>query len=208
MLDILFSPDRFFRERADDPGLGGPIAVVAVVALLGAVAAYPASQALAEALPAEAQGFSGLSIATAVVGAFVGPFVVWILFAAVFHGLSAVLYDAEGSFGETLAFTGWGFVPAIVTAIVGVVVGFLVWGSVQYPDFTDPRAVQQFAREIRQRPEFLVSSVVGLVVLVWRGMLWTFAMQHCRNIEFRQALVTVGVPVGLLFVYRLSGLVL
>ncbi|MFC7236488.1 Yip1 family protein [Halosegnis marinus] len=208
MLDILFSPDRFFRERAGDPGLGGPVAVVAVVALLGAVAAYPAAEAVAAALPAEAQGFSGITIATTLIGAFVGPFVVWILFAAVFHGLSAFLYDAEGDFRDTLAFTGWGFVPAIVTAVVGIVVGFLVWGSVQFPDATDPQAVQQFTREIRQRPEFIVSGVVGLVVLLWRGMLWTFAMQHCRNIEFREALVTVGVPVGLLFLYRLSGLVL
>lgn len=206
MLDVLFSPDRFFRERADDPGLVGPLLVVSLVGLLGAVAAYPASQAIADALPAEARGFGTIATVTGLIGAFVGPFVVWILFAAVFHGLSAVLYDGEGSFRDTFALTGWGFVPAILTGVVGIVVAFLVWPSVTF-DFSDPARAQQAAQEIRQRPEFLVSSAVGLVVLLWRWLLWTFAIQHGRGLSVREAAVTVGIPVALLFLWQLNDIV-
>lgn len=206
MLDVLFSPDRFFRERAEDPELVGPFLVVSLVGVLGAVAAYPASQAITNALPPEVQGFGAIATASGLIGAFVGPFVIWILFAAVFHGLSAVLYDADGSFRDTFALTGWGFVPAILTAAVGVVIAFLVWPSVTL-DFSDPARAQQAARQIRQRPEFLVSSLVGLVVLVWRWLLWTFAIQHGRGLSFREAAISVGVPVGLLFLWRLNGIV-
>lgn len=206
MLDILFSPDKFFRERAEEPGLVGPFAVVALVGVLGAIAAYPASQAIADALPPEAQGFGSITIATSLIGAFVAPFVIWILVTALFHGLSSVLYDAEGSFKTTFALTGWGFVPAILTAAVGIVVAFLVWPSLTL-DFSDPARAQQFAREVQQRPEFLVSSAIGIVILLWRGLLWTFGMQHGRGLEFREALVTVGIPVGLLLIWRLYGLV-
>jgi hypothetical protein len=206
MLDILFSPDRFFRERADDPGLVGPLLVVSLVAVLGAVAAYPASQAIADALPAEAQAFGGITVAFSVVGALVGPFVVWALFAGVFHGLSGLLFDGEGSFRTTLTLTGWGFVPAIVTAVVGVVIAFLVWPSVSL-DFSDPARAQQAAQQIQNRPEFLVANVVGLVVLLWRGLLWAFAMQYGRNLSFREALITVGIPVVVLLLFRLNGIV-
>jgi hypothetical protein len=206
MLDVLFSPDRFFRERADDPGLVGPLLVVSLVGVLGAVAAYPASQAIADALPPEAQGFGAIATASGVIGAFVGPFVVWILFAGVFHGLSAVLYDGEGPFRDTFALTGWGFVPAILTGVVGVVVAFLVWPSVTL-DFSDPARAQQAAQEIQQRPAFLVSSIVALVVLLWRWLLWTFAIQHGRGLSVREAAITVGLPVGLLFLWRLNGIV-
>ena len=164
MLDILFSPDRFFRERAEDPGLIGPFVVVAVVGVLGAISAYPASQAIAEALPPEAQGFGGITIATSLIGAFVGPFVIWILFTAVFHGLSSVLYDAEGPFKTTLALTGWGFVPAILSAAVAAVVAFLVWPSLTL-DFSDPARAQQFARVPRvQRGRHRDTAVARNVV--------------------------------------------
>ena len=206
MLDILFSPNKFFRERATNPGLIGPLLVVSLVAALGAAAAYPAAQTIAESLPPEAQGFGTATVAFSMIVALVGPFVVWALFAGVFHGLSGLLFDGEGSFRTTLTLTGWGFVPALVTAVVGVAVAFLIWPSVTL-DFSDPARAEQAAQRIRDRPEFLVASVVGLIVLVWRGLLWTFAMQYGRNLSFREALITVGIPVVALLLWRVNGIV-
>ena len=207
MLDILFSPDQFFRERAGNPGLRGPLLVVTVVAVLGVVAAYPAAQAVRSALPPEAQGFGGITVVTTMVGALIGPFAGWVLYTGVFHGISAVVYDGEGSFGDTLKLVGWGFVPALLTGVVGCVVAFLVWPSVTFPEFSDPARVQQFTQEIRNRPAFLVQSVLGLAVLVWQGLLWTFAVQYAREIEFRKAAVSVVVPVLLVFLWKLNGIV-
>lgn len=206
MLDLLFNPDQFFRERAEDPGMLPAVGILLVVGVVGAAGAVPSIQATFRALPAEAQSFSFVGYIGAAVAGLLGPFVRWLLFAGAFQVVSAVLYDAEGSFRDTLALVGWGFVPAVFATIVSTVVAYVVFSSVTFP--TDPQQIQAFVTELRRRPEFLVSSVLGIVFLLWSALLWLFGVKHARGLSEREAAVTVGIPVALALLWRLYGLVL
>lgn len=205
MLDILFNPDGFFRERTDDPRLLPPVAIMVVIGIIGAVGSIPAIQATFEALPQEAQGFAVVGYVSAAIGALLGPFVRWLLYAGAFYVVSSVLYEPEGSFRDTLALTGWGFVPAIFASIVSAAVAFVVFSGVTYP--TDPQQIQPFVRELRNRPEFLVSSLLGILFLLWSALLWVFAVRHGRDLPTREAAITVGIPVALVVAWRLWGVV-
>jgi hypothetical protein len=191
---LLTNPDAFFARRADSPGLRGPVVVVLLVALVGIAGSLPVLQATLAVLPQEASGFAPVFYAISAVGALVGTFVIWLIYAGAFHAISAVLYEGEGPFSRTLALTGWGFVPAILAGIVSAIVAVAVFQGMVLPD--DPQQIQRFVRTLQRRPEFLVASVFGMLTLLWQGFLWAFAMKHGREITLREATVTVAIPVA------------
>lgn len=207
MLDLLTSPDGFFEERTPEAALLAPAAVVLLVGLIRALGALPAMQMTVKALPEGASGFGSVVVASGVIGGFIGVLVAWVLYAGAFHLISGLLYEPDNGFRDTLAVTGWGFVPAIIAAIVGAVVAFAVFGDVAAPSATDPAQVQRFVQELRSRPAFLVSSALGIVFLLWQAFLWAFGVKHARGLTLRQAGVTVAAPVAVALALRLWSLV-
>ena len=186
--------------------MGPPLAILLLVGVIGILGALPSIRATAAMLPPEAQSFAAISYVVAGVSAIVGTFLRWLVYAGVFHALSSVLYDAEeGSFRDTLALTGWGFLPAIGAAIVASVAAFVVFSGTTFP--SDPAAMAAFARELQNRPELLVANLLGIVFLLWQGLLWTFAVKHGRGLELREAAITVAIPVALAVLWRGFGVV-
>lgn len=203
VLDLLTNPDAFFEERSDDPSLLRPALVVLLVAVLGVVGSYPVIQATVSALPPEAGTFvTAIRVVGAVVGVVV-TVVIWLLYAVAFHGIAYVLFDGDGSFRDTFALAGWGFVPSVFASAVSAVVNFVVFSGVQFP--SDPARVARFARELQSRPEFLVAGVLGIVFLLWSAFLWTFAVRHAEGLDLREAALSVAGPVAVALVLRLNG---
>lgn len=207
MRALFTDPDRFFAEHTPEPSIGYPAAIVLLVGIVRALGSIPALQATVEALPEEASAFGGIAIASGIVFGFVGALLGWVLYAGAFHVISAVLYDADGEFRDTLAVTGWGFVPAIFAAIVSGIAAFLVFGDATMPSTTDPAQIQQFVDELRASEELFVASVLGIVFLLWQAFLWMFGLKHARGLTLQQAGVTVAIPVVLALLWRVYGLV-
>lgn len=203
VLELLTNPDAFFAERSEEPSLLGPAAVVLFVAAVGVVGSYPVIQATVSALPPEAGPFV---TAVQVVGAIFGvvfTFVVWVLYAVAFHGIASVVFDGDGGFRDTLALSGWGFVPAVFASVVSAAVNVLVFSGVRFPD--DPAQVGQFVRELQSRPEFLVAGVLGIVFLLWSAFIWTFAVRHAQGLGLRESALTVAGPVAVALLLRING---
>ena len=201
---LLVDPDAFFRSRARAPTFRGPVAVVLLVALLGIAGSVPVVRATTAALPEEAGPLVPLVAATSVIGGLVGVVVAWGLYAVAFHVVSAVVYGARGSFRETLALVGWGFVPSVPEAAISAVVTSLLFAGTSLP--SDPVALQAAVRALRADPLFTVAGLLGLVFLAWRAMLWTFAVRHARGLTLRQAGLVVAGPVAVALLVDLVGL--
>ena len=205
LADLLTNPDRFFRERAEEGGLRGPALVVTVLALVNAVATYPGIRASIRVLPEQVAAMGGLFYVLGLAFAFVVTFLFWALYAGVFHGISAFVFDGEGPFARTLSVTGWGFLPGIVGAAINAVVSYSVYASITLP--ADPQAAARVAAQIQSDPLVMLASALGIVFLLWQAFLWTFAVHHARGISMRDAAITVGVPVAVALLWRLNGLV-
>jgi hypothetical protein len=200
VLRLLTNPDAFFAERAS---LVGPAFVVLLVAVIGAVGSYPVLRATVGALPPEAGPFVTVVQAIGAVFGVVITFVVWALYALAFHLIASLAFDGEGTFRDTLAVVGWGFVPTVFGSVASAVVNFLVFSDVRFP--TDPARIEPFVRELRARPEFLVAGLLGVVFLLWSAFLWTFAVRHAERLDLREAALTVAGPVTVALLLRLNG---
>lgn len=203
--DLLTDPDAFFRDVADDDGLRGPALVVFLLGVVSAVSGIPVAEVTADLLPPEAAAFAGFSYVATVVGGFVGAFVVWLVYAAVFHFVSSLAFEGDGPFTRTLAVAGWGLAPAV---LVGIVSGFLTYLALRAMTIpSGPAGGMAFLTQLQRSPYYLAASLLGILGLLWQAYIWVHGVKHARGVELRDAAITVAVPAGVALVWRLYGLV-
>lgn len=191
---VLTDPESFFDREADDPRLRGPVAIVAVLALVGLASSVPVFRAVAGEVPADARPFvlAGLAIG-ALIGA-AAPFVVWLVYALAFYLLS-IPFDGEGAFRDLFALVGWGFLPRILASIVGGAVTLVLLTGGEF-SLADPRQARQFARGMTTSPLGLANRAFGLVMTLWSAWIWTHAVAAARDLETRRAGIVVGIVVA------------
>ncbi|GGL30337.1 hypothetical protein GCM10009037_12540 [Halarchaeum grantii] len=200
---LLTDPNGFFaaKEDAEEWGLLRPALLVAATGVVGAASAYLMTSLVVSALPEDAQGVGAFIGVVGALGAFVGTVLIWGVLAVVFFALSA-LFDGEGSLKKTLAYVGWGYLPQLLGSVVSLALTYVGLRGLTPP--SDASQYQAFVQQLQQRPIFLVSTAVGVVFLLWAGFVWTFALKHARDLDVRQAAISVLVPVGLYALYQLS----
>lgn len=215
--DVLTDPDSFFERRTEDPSWVVPIVLVLLTALLAAIAASPGAELAGEAtsMALENQGQEAnqsvqniASAVTKVVGvgwAFVKTFAGWLLYGLVFYVIARFGFEGTGSFGNTLALTGWGYVPAVLNQVISAAAAYTVFGGASLPETT--QAAQETLTELQSDPILLAASVIGLALLAWSGVIWTYAMSHLHDLSRRDAAITVGIPVALVMIMRINGIV-
>jgi Yip1 domain. len=116
-VSYLTDPDGFLAQRADDPDWLVPVLLVVSAGVLPAVGSWYAVRQLA---PPGAGTFVVISGVAGAAGALIGVVLVWVVGAAVFHGVSA-LFDGEGSFWRMSWLTGWGYLPAVLPGVASMV---------------------------------------------------------------------------------------
>ncbi|PSQ20708.1 hypothetical protein BRD06_12215 [Halobacteriales archaeon QS_9_67_15] len=197
-LSLLTDPEAFFGRRGTDPSLKGPLVVVTLIAAVNAVASVLQFRFMARLFENSGMGsgFATAIQAFSFVFVIAGPFVVWLLYAGVFQGIS-VLFDGDGDFSTTLAFVGWGFVPSVMGSVASVAINFYRFNvrGVDVPSEMSVEAYQQFSQSLQTGPLVALSAALGIVFTLWSAFLWTFGLRHARSLSVRQAALTVALPV-------------
>ncbi|PXF58208.1 MAG: hypothetical protein C4B59_13765 [Candidatus Methanogaster sp.] len=103
------------------------------------------------------------------------PFIWWFLCTGAFYALSAFI-GGVGSFKRVLEFTGYGFIPQILSAIFNTVI------------------IYTLLPLLASLPQFImyVIAVIGLLLLLWSVAIWVFAVKHSRNLSTQYALFIVA----------------
>lgn len=215
--DILTDPDSFFEQEATDPSYLVPILLVLLTALLAAIAASPKAELFGEvtSIAVENQTTEAnqsvqniLAVGTKIVSviwSFIETFAGWLLYAVVFYAIAHLGFEGSGSFSDTIALTGWGYVPAVINQALSVAAAYTVFGGVSLPG--SAQAAQDTMTELQSDPILLVVGIIGLALLAWSGVIWTYAMAHLHDLSQRDAAITVGIPLALIMLLRISGLV-
>lgn len=194
VFDILLDPNGFLERRADDPSLVGPVLVVAIVGIVAATSSYLTVQKVAGSFGDGVGSFVAIGGAIGALSAVFVTFVMWALFAGIFHAISA-LFDGDGGFRTTLALVGWGYVPSIFSGAISAAALFLALQQLTAP--TDPASAATFQQQLSSHSLIITSSALGLVFTLWQGFIWTFAVKHARKLDLREAVLTVAGPVAL-----------
>jgi hypothetical protein len=204
--DLLLVPDKFFREKGDDSRLARPALIVGIVGVLSAISAYFVTQvtiqAVLPALPSGTQQYMGIAIAFGLIGGILGAYILWLVSTIVFFAISA-LFKGTGGFRKCLTFIGYGFLPQIIGGMINIYLMYQFASTVQIPRITDPTLVNQIMQSLMSNPYFELATLVGILFLLWSANIWIFGLKYARNLEIRDAAITVIVPLGIYILYTI-----
>jgi hypothetical protein len=208
---LLTDPESFFQQRSENPGLLRPLIIVFVAMIASAAGLL----ILFRTLLGEVPSVIAVGLAAPVIGAFIGPFLVWILLTIVFY-LISIAVGGDGSLGDTFKLAGWGFVPQILSGIISAVATYIALQSVTIPqfpqsiDFQNTDQIQEVSNTLAEfmlaldnQTIVLIASVIGILLLIWQFVIWVFALKHARDLTTRGAIISVGIPVGLYILYSI-----
>ena len=197
MANVLTNPDRFFAElSAKDTNLKIPFAIVLVVAIIDAIDKVVMVSAITPTLPSDVAQFAGIFAVVIAIKALVYSFIDWFIYAGIFYVIST-LFKGEGSFKRVLEFTGYGFIPTIITSVVASAATMTVLPIIG-TWFENPELMKQ---TLMQNPVMHVSAIISILLMLWSAYIWIFGIKHARYISTKHALITVGVPVGLYLIF-------
>lgn len=205
MIEVLTNPDKFFEERLKrEENLKTPAFIVLLSGMTSGAIAFLSSLMtvgiLGGTLPPEARGFISVMLVGSAVGALVFAFIIWLVVAAILFGISA-LFNGEGSFKRTLEFVGYGYIPLVIGGIISAALTYHFFSTVELPTVTSPEEVADAIAALMASPMMQLSSVIGMLFLLWAANLWVFGLKHARKLSIRDALITVAIPVAVYVMY-------
>ncbi len=98
-------------------------------------------------------------------------------------------------------FAGYGFLPVIFSSIIGLATMYAVLPSVEL-SLTDPNLMEQNLKQMMTNPLLQMSQATGILFTLWSGYIWIYAVKNAAKITTKNALIVVGIPVGLYILYQ------
>ncbi len=204
-IDLFLNPRAFFEAKVSgNAGLKVPALIVLVIGIISAVSAYVLALPFLQYLPAEMAGLGPVLAAFGGIFALVTVLVMWVVFAGIFYGISAVL-NGEGSFKQMLAFVGYGYAPQVIGTAIYVVFVYLFMANLVLPPasaISDPTVFTDLMKD----PYIQIGGIINLLFVLWSANIWIFGVKYARNLSVKNAAITVGVPVALYVLYVLFNL--
>ncbi|MEA3283286.1 MAG: Yip1 family protein [Euryarchaeota archaeon] len=201
--NVLTDPDRFFSELSErEVNLTIPAGIVLISALIDAILIVMIIGTIMRRFPVDMVQ-SGTGTASLIIGELISGFAFWFIVAAVFYAIS-VLFNGNGAFKRCLEFTGYGFIPAIVASVIGLVVIMVVLLTIEFPVESTELMIQTLTPQLEQNPLMKTLLIITNLLGLWAAYIWIFGIKHARNISTRDALITVGVPAGIAIMSHLN----
>ncbi|MDD1684070.1 MAG: YIP1 family protein [Methanoregula sp.] len=215
IIDILIRPDAFFRDlvkKKED--LKIPFLIVLAGSLVGAAYGYLIGGLTAKMMGSAMPGVETIITLSSVLGALIGTFIFWIIWAGVIYALTFA-FKGEGPFKRVLEVVGFGYLPQVLGSLITLVVAFIYIPRIAVPTITsaglqDPVVLEQTIKAFMHDPAMMeltqISSLISLVFLLWSANIWIFGIKHIRNLSPRDAALSVGIPVLAYILYMIYNL--
>lgn len=200
MLKVLSDPGGFFEEKIkEEIDFKPPYAVIGTVTLLTLINAFILIRELMENLLNDVPTIVQLIVITlGLMVTMASGMIVWLMISGLFYVFSWLL-AGQGKFTRVLEFVAYGFLPFIFSSAISMV---LMISMCSFSDFSmnDPQAIE---KAMLKSPYMIVSNAISIIFALWSANIWVFAMIHSRSLSIKNAMITVGIPIGLYLIYML-----
>nr|WP_321497398.1 YIP1 family protein [uncultured Methanolobus sp.] len=201
MLQVLTDPNGFFKNRINEEiQWKNPLIIMTLMVIVGSITTYITMvSTLQSVLDMDMFGSAGKIIMALLLifGSIIGVAFSWLLYTAIFYIIS-IIFGGEGDFKRTMEFVTYGFIPNIVSSIIAAYYTSRVFSNIDFSSITDPQAVQDM---IFADPSMKIAAILGIIFTLWSANIWIFGIKYARNLSLKNAVITVGIPIGLSLLY-------
>ncbi|HUW85427.1 MAG TPA: Yip1 family protein [Methanoregula sp.] len=218
LFDILIRPGAFFEDAiAEKESLKIPGLIVLVLGIVSSLYGYLIGGLTGKMMAGLIPGMESIIAISTILGALLGIFIFWMIWAGVFY-LVSLVFKGNGTFKRTLEFVGYGYLPQIFGAILTLIVAMQYIPRVIVPQIAtnaaeDPQLIQEAVNALMHDPAMMemtqITSIISIVFLLWSANIWIFGLQHARKLSVRDAALCVGIPVVvyiLYIIYTMTGI--
>ena len=210
LFDILIRPGAFFQDAiAEKESLKIPGLIVLVLGIVSSIYGYLIGGLTGKMMAGLIPGMELIIAISTILGALLGIFIFWMIWAGVFY-LVSLVFKGNGTFKRTLEFVGYGYLPQIFGAILTLIVAMQYIPRVIVPQIAtnaaeDPQLIQEAVNALMHDPAMMemtqITSIISIVFLLWSANIWIFGLQHARKLSVRDAALCVGIPVVIYILY-------
>jgi len=172
-----------------------------------AISAYISTSFIYKIFPPQYQQVLAFTKIITLISAFIGGIVSWLIIVGVMH-LISIIFKGEGSFKKTLSFTGYGFLPNIIGAIITIPIAYYYLSQIHIPQLTisqlqNPVIIKMIMKQIFPKTLIYTNAVIGFAVTIWNLYIWTYAIKYARNLDLKKAFITALIPTVIFGLYQL-----
>jgi len=200
---IVTDPAEFYARDPQSTDLVSAALIVLATAVASTLGTLYAMSLVLGRFPSTVRAFAFLGSAVSILSGLFGTVLVWIAVSGTFYLLSAAFTDT-GEFRDLVAAVGWGFVPALFSALLGSGAAIYVFSQLSLPTVGD--GIAATLRSAGDHPLIVFANALGVAFTLWQGVIWFFAIKHVRALSAREAALTVAGPVGVSAVWTLQSL--
>ena len=197
MIEVLTNPGGSFEKKIkEEADFKPPLMIMGAMALISAISAYMIASKVIGNLPDDMASFAQIGVAVGTIFAIISVFVMWLIYSGIFY-LISLLLGGQGKFKRVLEFVAYGFLPSIFGSVISLVLTSKAYSSLDF-SVQDPTLVE---KAMLSDPYIMAATVIGILLTLWSANIWVFAMMHSRNLTVKNALITVGIPIGSYLIY-------
>jgi len=210
IIDLLIRPGAFFQNAMNEKeSLKFPALIVLAGGIAGALYGYLIGGLTGQLLNGIMLGMDSIIVLTTVIGALVGTFIFWVVWAGVMYAFSFV-FKGQGTFRRTLEFVGYGYLPQVFGTLITFVIALDYIPRIHVPQLSaaaaqNPELLTEAVKALMHDPAMMelsqIAMIISMVFLLWSANIWIFGMQHSRKLSPRDAALCVGIPVVVYILY-------
>ncbi|MFA0823216.1 MAG: YIP1 family protein [Methanomethylovorans sp.] len=202
MLEVLTNPGEFFENKMkQEADFKPPIMIVGIMAIISAISAYIIANTIVGSLQGDAATFVQIGAIIGAIFVIIVVFIMWVIYGGIFY-LISMIFSGQGNFKRVLEFVAYGFLPSILGSLISLILTSRAYSSLDF-SITDPTILE---KTLLSDPYIMASSIIGIILTLWSANIWVFAMMHSRNLTVKNAIITVGIPIGLYLIYTVYNL--
>ncbi|WP_370572893.1 YIP1 family protein [Methanomethylovorans sp.] len=199
MLEVLSNPGGFFEKKSkEETDLKPPFRIIGTLMIISLISAYILTNKIMGSLSTEVPTVAQLLvISLGLIVSTISVMIGWLITSSIFYLISLFL-SGQGNMTRVLEFVAYGFLPFVLSSVISLVLMIGMYSSIDLPQ--DPQAIEQ---AMLSNPYMIASNVISIILALWSANIWVFAMIHSSNLTVKNALITVGVPIGVYLIYML-----
>ena len=203
-MGVITDPDQFFAETVERDQLRESLYVLLVAAACMTSSIVVRVFFQFQILPNKFNTFVAVGGLVAVLIGILSIVGLWMVYSIIIYYL-AVKLGGDGSFRNTISASGYGYLAMIISGVFSGVAMYVTLNQRVSAATEATLSLLEVSPSVS--PLLLMSLLITLLCMLWRTIIWIFAIKHTHGITVRKSVFVAVIPTLVAIILTVVGAV-